>query len=328
MKAIKAGTLIDGNGGVSHDPVILVDEGRIKEVGTPADTTYSRRRGDHRRGKLHPDAGHDGSAHPLVHVQQPDVQQLPCRAVGDHPGAATDVRALSCAVVHGDGVHDLARPRPEQQPRPPHRRDVRGPRLRRCRHLPRASLAGGGIHLHHRLPSGAHPAAGGAASRIPERRRAVGIAQARPHQSSRGLRPHQDLRIGGRRYGQGRARRAQHDAGGARRDRRRGARFSQTLRGALLHSGRAPHGARGRLRHDRAHGLSRCGLRREDRRIRHPRHAHPLAPDRPRDRHPQGDRYAAVRARQDEDDPTLVFRHVPGHVQGRYRDRHGHRHGV
>ena len=42
MKAIKAGTLIDGNGGVSRDPVILVDGGRIKEVGTPADTPHSR----------------------------------------------------------------------------------------------------------------------------------------------------------------------------------------------------------------------------------------------------------------------------------------------
>ena len=36
MKAIKAGALIDGNGGVSNDPVILVDGGRIKQVGAAA----------------------------------------------------------------------------------------------------------------------------------------------------------------------------------------------------------------------------------------------------------------------------------------------------
>ena len=49
MKAIKAGTLIDGNGGVSNDPVILVDDGRIVQVGTAADVSIPDGGGGHRR---------------------------------------------------------------------------------------------------------------------------------------------------------------------------------------------------------------------------------------------------------------------------------------
>ena len=187
MKAIKAGALIDGNGGVSNDPVILVDGGRIKQVGAAADVHIPD-------GAEVIDAGRctlmPGMMDLHIHLCMfnnrtfnnyrvaqweisPELQQMYalfhaqlCMEMG-----FTTLRDLGLASTRGLLTNEMCAVRDSID----------------AGIFPGPAPAGGRIHLHHRLPPGARAAACGAASRLPERGRTVGAAKARTHQSSRGL---------------------------------------------------------------------------------------------------------------------------------------------
>ena len=288
----------------------------------------SARRRRHRLRQGHAAAGADGYSSAHDDVQLPDLPQSPRGAVGDHARAAADVRRLPCPALFRHGLHHAARPRPKFTAWLAGGGSLRHSRRVRRRYRGRPAHAGRRLYHDHRLASGADPAARGGAARVPDRRRAMGAAQARAHQPARRLRRDQDLRHRRRRHRQGRAGHPQHDAGGARRGGGRGARLPQDLRGALLHAARPAHGAEGRRRHHRAHGVLRRRDHRHDQGEGHLGDADARAPHRSRDRNPQADRNVEIRHRQDEKAAAELLRHVPADAQGRNQHRDGHRHGL
>ena len=237
--------MIDCTGAAARkDPVIVLKGKRIEQDRQQGQHQDPARRRCARLRLLHADAGHDGHSSAHDDVQLPDFPQSPRRAVGDHARAAADVWRVPRPALLRHGLHHAARPRPQFAARPAGCGGLRDPRRLRCRHPGRPAHAGRRLHHHHRLASGADPAARGGAARLPDRGRAVGAAQARAHQPAGRLRRDQDLRHRRRRHRQGRAGHPQHDAGRARRGGGRGARLPQALRGALLHAARPAHGAR------------------------------------------------------------------------------------
>ena len=261
VKYVTAAHMIDCTGAAaSNNPVIVVKDSRIDKVGSKDSIKIPQ-------GAEVIDCGNCTLIPGMMDIHL-HTMMFNCLTFHNHRVAQWEItpelqqmyglfHAQLCFDMGFTTLRDLG---PQFAVRAAGERSLRHPRRHRRRHRGRPAHAGGGVYHHHRLASGADPAARGGAARLSDRRRALGAAQAGAHQPAGGRRCDQDLRHRRRRHRQGGARHPQHDAGGVRRRGRRGARLPQALRRALLHAAGPAHGAEGRRRHHRAHGV----LRRRD----------------------------------------------------------------
>ncbi len=218
VKYVTAASMIDCTGAAAQkNPVIVLKGKRIDKIGTKDSIKIPQ-------GADVLDCGQCTLIPGMMDIHL-HTMMFNCLTFHNHrvaqweitPRAAADVRRLPRPALLRHGLHHAARSRPQLAARPAGGGSLRHPRCLRCRHSGRPAHVRRRLHHHHRLAPGADPAARRRPPRLPDRRRAVGTAQARAHQPSCRLRRHQDLHHRRRRHRQGRAGHPQHDAGRARR---------------------------------------------------------------------------------------------------------------